>query len=836
MADNAELNTGLAYARDKQYENAAKKFTSIIDEDSTYADAFFYRGCVYIHLGEYEKAVKDFNEALSSIKLSQTHELPALYKRGYANLKLNQLDFALDDYRQYINQCQSRTETKNFVHKGLFQMGIIYEALNEHSLAVVHFTEAIAASKDTEEDKQRLYYLYRGRAYACCAKYNEAQKDLGLVIEESKDSFIRGCAYNELGRHVNARDEYDKLLRPNKNESKLFQTSHDQILFRRGLTNDRLKLHEQALSDFQSALNYSSQEPNSSKITDRIFFRQGMSSMALNNPHEALIHFNKSIELNKSQSDVFYARSMLLYTLGRYDAAIYDQHQAMELHRKSSPLAPTYKTVFYTSRYGVSPTNYAYYNSRIHETENLLKRDQDIGRKAMFHRIIAEYLQKQASYTNDSLSLCKSARGHIKNACKLLHDLQIEDSIALSVNNLCQAQYLTEKYRNQKVPVSIMEDYIKYQIEIVKGMSNLFDERIVKKDWSNLIKALNDERDKSNMQQICHLDQIRYVFIQEQLDKVDIIQETMKKFAESPAQQEFYTFLVIRLVNLFDAVRVASTSIFSHSLQGKFTQVSWIFKLFKEIVEFAPIGSGSVSKIFGKSESGFKKLDEKRITHTLERMGSLGIQKQFNETANAIAVELTIMYEDQIKRFPTKADENTPPVGATNDDQQQQSKCCFKCENCFKRQYHCLCRQKESLFNEAKQTMIQTIVEYGVRSTLNCLVDLSVTSIKDLKDVQNVFVSGVCRPPELNLVDSFMLKNVLKPKDAVDVNECWNVYEFFRRPAIRFKNGTVKALRETDPAKYGCRKPTSEEEELLRTEPKELDKYGFKIIIKPESS
>ncbi|CAF1047183.1 unnamed protein product [Adineta ricciae] len=835
MTDNTELNTGLAYARDKQYENAAKEFTSIIDEDSTYADAFFYRGCVYIHLGEYEKAVEDFNEALSSIRLSQKHELPALYKRGYANLKLNQFDLALDGYQQYINQCQGRTGEENIAHKGLFQMGIIYEALNEHSLAVARFTEAITASENTEEDRQKLYYLYRGRAYACCANYTEAKKDLYVVVKQSQDSFIRGCAYNELGEHANARGEYNKLLQSNENESKLFQISHDYILFRRGLTNDRLTSHKKALSDFQSALNYS-QKPNASKITDRILFRKGMSSMALNDPHQALIHFNESIELNKSQSDVFYARSMLLYTLGRYDAAIYDQHQAMELHRKSSPLASTYKTMFYTDKDGVSPTKYAYYNSRICETEKLLKDDQDIRIKTMCHRIIAEYLQKQASYTNDSLPLYKSARGHIKTAREMSNGSQIEDAVALFVNNLCQAQCLAEKYYNQKVPVSVMEDYIKYQAEVIKSMRNLFDECILKQDWSNLIKVLSDERDKSNMQQRCHLGQIRYVFVREQSYTIDMIQETTKKFAESPAQQEFYGFLVTRLTNLFDAIRVASTSIFSHSLEGKFSQISWIFKLFKEIVEVAPIGLESASKIFGKCESGFKKLDEKRITNTLASMGNLGTQETFNQTADAIAVELTIMYEDQIKRFPTKADENIAAVNATNNDQQQKSKCRSNCENCFKRQYQCLCRQKQRLLNEEEQTMIQKIVEYGVSLVLNCLANLPTTSFTNFKDIQNAFISGVCRPPGLDLVDSFTLRNVLKPKDAVDANECWTVYEFFRRPAIRFKNGTVKALRDTDPAKYGCRKPTSEEKELLQTEDKEPDKYGFKIFIKPDSS
>jgi tetratricopeptide (TPR) repeat protein len=120
MTGTAHLDTGLQLARDKQYNEAIEEFNLFLSQDHTYADAFYYRGCAYLHLSKYEKAINDFTSAISSLKLSIKHELPALYKRGYAHFKINQLDSALDDYRHYLYQCESVTGQGHLIHKGLF--------------------------------------------------------------------------------------------------------------------------------------------------------------------------------------------------------------------------------------------------------------------------------------------------------------------------------------------------------------------------------------------------------------------------------------------------------------------------------------------------------------------------------------------------------------------------------------------------------------------------------------------------------------------------------------------------------------------------------------------
>ncbi len=480
MTATMSLNTALEFARDKQYDKAIKAFTSLLSQDQTCADAFFYRGCAYLHLGQYEKAINDYSSAIA-VNLSSKHELLALYKRGYAYYKTNQFDSALDDYRVYINQCKSHQELNPLLHKGLFQMGIIHAALNQHNSAIRFFDDAIAKSTDTDEEgKHKLYYLHRGRAYACDAKYDQAQKDLQLVLEESDDPFIRGCAYNELGQHRNALTEFENSLQSNGNGSK-FVPTHDHILFRRGLSCASLNFHDKALSDFQSALIHSKQQ-SSSNITDRILFRKAMSNMALNHKHKALVDFNESTKLNDNQADVFYARGMLHYTLGRYDAAVYDQRKAIELERTSPASAPVHNTIYHIHKHGDNYNKYNYYENKIREAEKLLEKYKNTPYEPMLHREIAVYLQKQAPYSNDPSANWEAARGHIKRAGASANESSTENSVALAANRFCKAHCLNEKYSKQEMPEFAIKEYIDCVVESILCMSDLFDQCVIKQD------------------------------------------------------------------------------------------------------------------------------------------------------------------------------------------------------------------------------------------------------------------------------------------------------------------------------------------------------------------
>lgn len=827
MTTQADLSTGLQFARNKQYKEAVEEFTKLVSREQTYADAFFYRGCAYLQLGEYKKAINDFNLAIPSSKFSTKHEPLAFYKRGYAYYKTNQFDSALDDYRYYLKRCENPEEQNNcFPHKGYFQMGIIYAAMNQNDEAISHFKDAIDNSEGSEEAKQKLYYLHRGRAYACIAKYDEAEKDLKFVLQKNDDSFAKGCAYNELGQHRLALIEFDNLQQSNGSGSKLVETQHDHILFRQGLSCASLNLHGQALNHFQSALNHSKQQ-NSSDITDRILFRKGMSNMVVDHPHRALVDFNESTNINDNQSDVFYARGMLQYKLGRHDAAVYDQRKAMELERKSSSLAPVHKIFYRTTKYGDIYNNNTYYENKICEKKELLKKYQHTLIEPIIHRMIADYLQKYAPFSNNPLTSCNTACGHIKAAIKCSDGSLVANKIALACNYFYRAQLLTEMYSKGNSSQSVIDDYLKCSTDSLIDIRKLFDEYVTKiEDLNDLIKSLYSELNQSNIQQVSPYDIAHNTYIMNLLEKSKIMKEKMALFADSPEKQEFYKCLVTRVWNLFDGIRTASTGIFSHSLEGTFTKVSWIFKALGKLFSLIPIVSEYGQTVSGICATGLKKLDEIRIQNALEQLGSILNPTTANETADAIVTQLTFMYEDQIKRFFTTTEENSQ-------QQQQQS---TSCSNCFHRCCRCLEQKKDNILNKAEHSTMRAIVEYGVTLLMNCLVQLKSDDITNTENIQSVFVNGVCRSSDIIIFPSRVLADKIKPKDVNNKSNYWNTFDFYRRPAIKFEDGTIRAQKEGDPVKFGYRKSTLEEEELLKDKPDEFKKFGFKIDIKIDNS
>jgi tetratricopeptide (TPR) repeat protein len=134
-----------------------------------------------------------------------------LYKRGFVRYKQSQFDSALDDYRRFLTECD-KNKRNDLKHKGFFGIGCVHATLNQHEQAIRCFGDAIKSSKGSSEDKKKLYYLHRGRALGCCARYSEAKADLDLVIEQSNDHFVKGCAYNELDQHQLAVEQFDYLL------------------------------------------------------------------------------------------------------------------------------------------------------------------------------------------------------------------------------------------------------------------------------------------------------------------------------------------------------------------------------------------------------------------------------------------------------------------------------------------------------------------------------------------------------------------------------------------------------------------------------------------------
>jgi tetratricopeptide (TPR) repeat protein len=94
----AHYDRGLAYHSKGDYERAITDFDQAISLDSTYVDAFNSRGSAYGMRGEYARGIEDFNEA---IRLQPEYER-AFHNRGTAHINLGNYGRAIEDFDQAL--------------------------------------------------------------------------------------------------------------------------------------------------------------------------------------------------------------------------------------------------------------------------------------------------------------------------------------------------------------------------------------------------------------------------------------------------------------------------------------------------------------------------------------------------------------------------------------------------------------------------------------------------------------------------------------------------------------------------------------------------------------
>jgi len=84
-----------------EYEGAIEEFTRAIGQDARYAGAYFSRGMAYFKLGEFNLALKDFDEAID-LNRDYAEEAGVFVQRGLAREKLGDRSGAVQDLRAAV--------------------------------------------------------------------------------------------------------------------------------------------------------------------------------------------------------------------------------------------------------------------------------------------------------------------------------------------------------------------------------------------------------------------------------------------------------------------------------------------------------------------------------------------------------------------------------------------------------------------------------------------------------------------------------------------------------------------------------------------------------------
>ena len=254
---------------------------------SVSAETYRVRAYASIQLGNYEKAIRELDQAL---RMNPNDELFYHY-RGIAKRNLGQHSAAILDFDEAI---RLDPNDANAYHN----RGYDKAQLGQHSAAILDFDEAIRL--DPNDAKA---YVNRGIAKRNLGQHSAAIADYNAAIRldpnDANAYHNRGYAKDQLGQHSAAILDYDAAIRLDPNDALAY--------FNRGIAKRNLGQHSAAILDYDAAIRLDPDDVNANVNRGYDKDQLGQHSAAILDydaairldPNDALAYFNRGIAKKK---------------------------------------------------------------------------------------------------------------------------------------------------------------------------------------------------------------------------------------------------------------------------------------------------------------------------------------------------------------------------------------------------------------------------------------------------------------------------------------------------------------------------------------------------------
>ncbi|MEM6690832.1 MAG: tetratricopeptide repeat protein [Planctomycetota bacterium] len=334
------------------YENAIADCDLALRAEPGDAKAHYVRGVALGETKAHEDAILDFDEAVA-YGLEGEGLDHCLYRRGRCHSALGDYEKAIADFNQAIKGGQCRAA----IH---LARGLAF-ARNEDPLnAIADLSDAILLGLD--EQNLQICYFSRGRCYYETRAYDEAIDDFdqvlnrdgkdadayymrGLALAQSgehrdaiedfaaaiaygiKEEFLVGCYYNRSKSYHSERD-FSKAI-DDLNEVMRLDTTHLHAPMRRGLAKAELGQYQQAIADYDLAI---LRKPDSADA----FHNRGNEWIQLGKFRKAIADLTTAIRIDPESAVSFNSRGIAWNRKGCYWKALADYERALELDPDST--------------------------------------------------------------------------------------------------------------------------------------------------------------------------------------------------------------------------------------------------------------------------------------------------------------------------------------------------------------------------------------------------------------------------------------------------------------------------------------------------------------------
>ena len=340
----AYYNRGVALGQMGQYGRAMNDYNRAIEINPGYSAAYDNRGYLLEGRKEYDKALRDYDKAIETDPRFPN----ALNNRANLLKKMGEYDKALGDYNRAI-------EITPRFSRAFFNRGNLYMAAGEYGKALKDYDRAIEIDpekvdafinrgslyRDSGDHKKAVSdynralkidpgradaYINRGIVFKDMKKYGKAINDLGRAIKidplRPEPYGSRGTVFAELGEYHRAIDDYNKAID--------IDSRYLDAYLNRGNAFGRLKEYTRAIGDYTEAIKI---KPRSAKL----FMLRAAIYTKIKDYRKAISDYDRAIEINPRDGVLFNNRGAAFYYLKEYDRSWDDVLQAERLGLKVPP-------------------------------------------------------------------------------------------------------------------------------------------------------------------------------------------------------------------------------------------------------------------------------------------------------------------------------------------------------------------------------------------------------------------------------------------------------------------------------------------------------------------
>ena len=218
--ENADVEhaLGLAYQQKALYDQAIFQYQKAITLDPKLTEARNNMGTAYLAKGNYTQAIAEFQMCLKDPSYGTPEK--ALYNMGFANLKLKNVDKAIEYYQKSLAAGPQSVNTLYYLARAYlekkeydkaieqltkvvsiddafkdaqYQLGLLYEEQKSHIKAVAAFTKALEIDSSNLEAQ-----LHLGRCLVRLGQKKEGLKNLELVAKVDPQGALGKLAAEEI--------------------------------------------------------------------------------------------------------------------------------------------------------------------------------------------------------------------------------------------------------------------------------------------------------------------------------------------------------------------------------------------------------------------------------------------------------------------------------------------------------------------------------------------------------------------------------------------------------------------------------------------------------------